>query len=303
MKPFVLGTRGSDLALAQTRFVAAALRSAHPGLVLDEKIIRTTGDQRLDVSLSAPGPLDKGLFTKELEDALLAGEIDAAVHSLKDLPVEQPAGLCLAAILEREDPSDVLVSRFQGGLEALPEGSVVATGSLRRRCFIQWRRPGLILAEIRGNVPTRLRKLAASTDLSAIVLAAAGLRRLQAAGVSLPVEALHVTPLPFMLPAPGQGAVAVECRQGDGSIRSLLASIHDAPTAASVDAEREVLSGLGGGCHMPLGARASVRNDELSLSAVWFPEGSAPREARVSGPATAAHQIAQRVVAQLSARP
>ncbi|HVE15565.1 MAG TPA: hydroxymethylbilane synthase, partial [Chthoniobacterales bacterium] len=177
MKPFILGTRGSDLALAQTRLVAARLRTAHPGLTVEEKIIRTTGDARLDVSLSAPGTLDKGLFTKELEEALLREEIDAAVHSLKDLPVEEPPGLTLGSILEREDPEDVLISKLGGGIEALPHRAIVATSSLRRKCFLLWKQPELEIRDIRGNVPTRIHKLIDSAETSALVLAGAGLRR------------------------------------------------------------------------------------------------------------------------------
>ena len=300
MKPLVLGTRGSDLALAQTRLVASRLRAAHPGLAVEEKIIRTTGDARLDVSLSEPGPLDKGLFTKDHEDALLRGEIDAAVHSLKDLPTEQPAGLALGAILEREDPSDVLVSKLGGGIAALPEGAEAATSSLRRKRFLQWQRPDLRVLDIRGNVPTRIRKLAESGSLAALVLADAGLRRLRTAGVELALDGLHVSQLDFMLPAPGQGAIAVECRIGEEA--AALAAIHHAETAACVHAERAVLAGLGGGCHLPLGARAQVLGEILSLRAAWFGEGSAePRTADSSGPAADWAATAAAAISQLRA--
>jgi len=271
VKTLILGTRGSDLALAQTRQVAALLRAAHPGLTVEERIIRTTGDARLDVSLSAPGSLDKGLFTKELEEALLRGEIDAAVHSLKDLPVESPAGLQLGAILERENPDDLLVSRHPGGIAVLPKNARVGTSSLRRKCFLEWKRPDLEIVEIRGNVPTRIRKLAEADALDAIVIAGAGVRRLQAAGVPLALESLFVTALDFMLPAPGQGAIALECRFADVVIQDLLAAIHDPATATCVNAERAVLAGLGGGCHLPLGARAQIGPDAtITLRATWF---------------------------------
>lgn len=302
MKSFILGTRGSDLALAQTRLVATRLRAAHPGLAVDEKIIRTTGDARLDISLSEPGALDKGLFTKELEDALLRGGIDAAVHSLKDLPVDEPAGLTLGAILEREDPADVLVSKFEGGIDALPHGAVVATSSLRRKCFLLWKRPDLEVHDIRGNVPTRIRKLIESGSLSALVLASAGLRRLQAAGVALSLDDLYVSPLDFMLPAPGQGAIAVECRADDASALDALAALHHAGTAACVDAERAVLAGLGGGCHLPLGARAVVESEALFLRAVWFGRPDAGlRTAEFRGPVAVWREAAAAVVAQLTA--
>jgi hydroxymethylbilane synthase len=300
MNRLILGTRGSDLALAQTRLVAARLKAAHPTADFEEKIIRTTGDERLDVSLSAPGALDKGLFTKELEEALLRHEIDVAVHSLKDLPVEQPAGLAVGAIPTREDSSDVLVSLLPGGLDALPPGARVATSSLRRRSFLLARRPDLVAEEIRGNVPTRIRKLTESRSLSALVLAAAGLRRLQAAGVPLALDGLHVTPLDFMLPAPGQGAIAIECRANDAPTRALLSAIHDDAAAVCAQAERAVLAGLGGGCHMPLGARATITAGILHLRAVWFP--TSPHASRsAESQASPAHwrEAAQAVVAQL----
>ncbi len=301
MKPILLGTRGSDLALAQTRFVAARLREAHPGLAVEERIIRTTGDVRLDVSLSNPGALDKGLFTKELEEALRRGEIDAAVHSLKDLPTEHSPGLTLGAILEREDPADVLVSRFSGGFDALPAGARVATGSLRRKCFLGSRRPDLQTMEIRGNVPTRLRRLGERDDLAAIVLAAAGLRRLEAAGCPLARDGFEITPLPFMLPAPGQGAIAIECRADDPAVGATLTAVHHALTAAGVSAERRVLSGLGGGCHSPLGVRAIMRAEgAMTLTAAWFADDEfTPRFAEAHGSADGWAPLADRVTQEL----
>jgi porphobilinogen deaminase len=270
MKPFVLGTRGSDLALAQTRHVAAQLRATDSAPAIEERVIRTSGDDRLDVSLGAPGPLDKGLFTKELEDALLAGRIDAAVHSLKDLPVDQPPGVCLGAILERENPADVLISKYPGGLDALDDGMTVATSSVRRQRFLQWHRPGLRVVGIRGNVPTRIRKLLDSEEIAAIVLAGAGLRRLEAIGCELHLDRCHLSVLDFMLPAPGQGAIAVECRTEDDAALSLLAEIDHIDTATCVAAERAVLGGLGGGCHLPLGARGTITDCQLHLQAAWF---------------------------------
>lgn len=283
MKTFLLGTRGSDLALAQTRTVAKLLRAAHPDLQPEERIIRTTGDVRLDVPLSAPGTLDKGLFTRELEDALLRGEIDAAVHSLKDMPTVQPDGLVLSAFLPRECPDDLLLSKVTGGLDALPAGAWVATSSLRRKLFLQWQRPDLEVVEIRGNVPTRIRKLATSSDLSALVLADAGIRRLEAAGCELDLGQLHLSRLPFMLPAPGQGAITVECRIDDTGTREILQPLNDEPTAICVGAERAVLSGLGGGCHLPLGTRATLSDQRIRLEAAWFrTPGSEPVIADVS---------------------
>jgi len=280
-----IGTRGSDLALAQTRMVAGLLAVAHPALELQEQIIRTTGDVRLDVVLSNPGPLDKGLFTKELERALIDGTIDAAVHSLKDLPTENPEGLAIGAILEREEDDDLLVSKFPGGLAGLPDRATVATGSLRRKCFLQWKRPDLQIIEIRGNVPTRISKLCDHEQMDALVLASAGLRRLTAAGCLLALDGLHQSVLDFMLPAPGQGAVAVQCRSSDDATLSALAKLHHLATAVSVTAERAVLSGLGGGCHMPLGVRALVEEGNIKIDAAWFESGTGlPRVASGSSP-------------------
>ncbi len=267
MKTLILGTRGSDLALVQTRDVAARLGIAHPGLVLEEKIIKTTGDKRLDVSLSAPGSLEKGLFTKELEEALLGGSVHAAVHSLKDLPTEQPPGLIVGAILERADLSDTLASKHAGGWQGLPPEAVVATSSLRRKNQLLLLRPDLKVVEIRGNVPTRLRKVLDDPALDALVVASAALARL---GGDIVPEGLQTTTIEEMLPAPGQGAVAVECREDDKETRAVLAAIHHEPTALCVRAERELLHKLGGGCHMPLGARAVIEDGKLRLLAGLF---------------------------------
>ena len=267
MKKMILGTRGSDLALVQTRDVAARLGRAHPSLALEEKIIKTTGDKRLDVSLSAPGSLEKGLFTKELEEALLNGSVHAAVHSLKDLPTEQPPGLVLGAILERADVSDALASKHEGGWKGLPHEATVATSSLRRKNQLLLLRPDLKIVEIRGNVPTRLRKVLESPALDALVVASAALARL---GATVVPDGLLVTVIEEMLPSPGQGAVAVECREEDAATRDLLAAIHHEPTALCVRAERELLHSLGGGCHLPLGTRAVIEDGTLRLLAGLF---------------------------------
>ena len=267
MKPLLLGTRGSDLALVQTRDVAQRLRNAHPGLQVDERIIKTTGDKRLDVSLSAPGSLDKGLFTKELEEALLCREVHAAVHSLKDLPTEQPAGLVLGAVLKRANPGDCLASKHEGGWRGLPDGAVVATSSLRRKNQLLLLRPDLRIVEIRGNVPTRLRKVLESPETDALVLACAALERL---GTDIVPAGLTLSDIREMLPAPGQGAVAVECRADDAETLRLLAAIHHEETARCVAAERDLLASLGGGCHMPLGTRAEIVDGEVRLLAGLF---------------------------------
>ena len=273
MSRLLLGTRGSDLALAQTRIVAEKLRGAHPGLDLETRIIKTTGDQRLDVSLSAPGMLEKGLFTKELAEALFAGEIDAAVHSLKDLPTAQPPGLILAAILERADSSDVLIAKVAGGWKALPPGATVATSSPRRKAQLLHLRPDLQVVEIRGNVPTRLRKLAEDPAMDGLLLAKAGLDRL---GHHVIPAGLHWTAVREILPAPGQGAIAIECRENDPATRTVLQPLHHEETARCVTAERDLLHALGGGCSLAFGALARMENGKIHLQT--FPEN--PRDLR-----------------------
>jgi len=255
-----LGTRGSDLALAQTQIVADKLRTAHARLVIDIKVIKTTGDKRLDLSLS--GSPERGLFTKELEEALIAGEIDAAVHSLKDLPTDQPDDLVFGAILERADSSDVLVSKQPGGLAGLPIGAAVATSSPRRKVQILLLREDLRIVEIRGNVPTRLRKLATDPSLQGLLLAKAGLDRL---GRRFVPPGLHIAVVEQILPAPGQGAIAVECRKSDSVSAELLRAIHDETTALCVAAERDFLRAQGGGCHVAIAARAVIENGRLIL--------------------------------------
>ena len=302
-KPLILGTRGSDLALAQSNMVRNELLAAHPGLVVELKIITTTGDARTAMPLHEPTAEGAGLFTKQLEEALLSGEIDLAVHSLKDLPVETPAGLVLAAILSRAPVDDLLISRHAGGLEKLPAGAVVGTSSPRRALLLHRHRPDLKLVPIRGNVPTRLSKVASSGDYDATLLAAAGLRRL---GHDLSTGVLEVEGLPlsfetlgWMLPAPGQGAIAVETRVGDRSVE-LLRSLHDDVTARCVEAERLVLKHLGGGCHLALGALATEAHGAISLKAVFIPTPEGPTlsaEASASTPAEAARLVADQLLA------
>jgi len=258
----ILGTRGSDLALTQTRMVEALLKAAHPDLTVEILIIKTTGDKRLDISLAQPGMLDKGLFTKELEEALSRGEIHAAVHSLKDLPTELPEGFSVGAILERADPADLLITKQPGGLAALKSGAVVATSSPRRQVQLLHLRSDLQVVEIRGNVPTRLRKLAENPELDGLILAKAGLDRL---GHHIIPEGLEISVLTEMLPAPGQGAIGIECRTDDIETQRWLAAIHHEDTARCVNAERDLLRSLGGGCSLPFGALATIMNGELIL--------------------------------------
>ncbi len=297
-----LATRGSDLALAQTRGVARLLREAHPGLEVHEEIFRTAGDINLEADLATAGALDKGLFTKELERALLDGRADAAVHSLKDLPVDLPDGLALGAILPRADTADVLVGTAPGGLDGLAPGAKVGTGSPRRRAMLLAARPDLAAAPIRGNVPTRLAKLAAG-EFDAIILAAAGLARLghPSRGVLLlDGREFHVCGLDGFLPAPGQGAIAVEMRSDDAHTAGLIRPLHDAATADAVRAERAVLAALGGGCHMALGACANVEGDTLKLEAVVFDAtGLPPKYAASTGRRDEPESLGRAVAAKL----
>ena len=286
MADFILATRGSELARRQTQLVIAELDVAWPGLRFREEIVRTTGDLHPAADLTALG--GSGVFTKELERALIEGRADAAVHSLKDLPVELPGGLVLGAILRRADPDDVLVSRHPGGVEGLPSGARIGTGSPRRHAMMRALRDDVPVVPIRGNVPTRLAKTAGG-DYDAVIVAAAGLQRLglvTGGPMKVAGEDLYVVRLPTFLPAPGQGAIAVEIRADDVRAVDLLAPLDDAETAVAVRAERAVLRALGGGCHLALGARGKARRGLLQLEAVLFDApDSAPKHAMLEGSA------------------
>jgi hydroxymethylbilane synthase len=249
-----VGTRGSPLALAQSELVLEALRAGHPTLAVERVVIQTEGDRRRRASLLDLG--GQGIFTRELEVALLDGEIDVAVHSLKDLPSTLPEGLLLAATPPREDPHDVLVTREGAPLSKLPAGAVVGTGSPRRRAQLLAARPDLVMEDIRGNVDTRLAKLQQG-EYDAIVLAVAGLRRL--GWLERPEVASRAEVLSFdtMLPAPSQGILGLECRAGDSAVRELLATVNDAGTFAAATAERAVLRRFGSGCRLPIGVIAT----------------------------------------------
>lgn len=251
-------TRPSALARWQTRHVIKLLQAAHPGLASDEHIITTSGDRVLDRPLPEIG--GKGLFTSELEDALLSGRVHAAVHSLKDLPVEVTPGLVVAAIPVREAAQDALVTSDGRTLSDLPEGARVGTCSLRRTAQLLAHRPDLTIVPLRGNVDSRVRKVL-NGEYDAIVLAQAGLTRL-----GLQSHISEVFSLDVMLPAPGQGALAVQCRADDTETIDVLAAIHDPITAAAVEAERAFLSGLGGGCSLPVAAFAQKNNGTIILT-------------------------------------
>lgn len=253
-----LGTRGSALARWQTDHVAALLREVHPALGTEVVVFSTRGDQVLDVPLPKMG--GKGLFTAELEDALRKGEIDLAVHSLKDLPTEDPPGLMIGAIPTRAPANDVLVSRQGHSLDSLPRGAVVGSSSQRRAGQLLSVRPDLRIADIRGNVDTRVRKaLDPLGSYDAILLAQAGLERL---GHSEVIS--QILPLDVMLPAPGQGALAVQCLD-EAALRELLAPLDHLPTRCAVLAERAFLAALGGGCSVPVAAYSTVQGSELHL--------------------------------------
>ena len=279
-----IATRASELALWQSRHVAAALEAAWPGLRTELVPMTTTGDRILDRPLAAIG--GKGLFIKELEVAMLEGRADLAVHSMKDVPFELPDELGLAAILEREDPRDVLVSPGGVALADLPRGARVGTSSLRRRSQLAALRPDLQLLDLRGNVPTRLGRLAQG-DYDAIVLAAAGLKRLgllTAAGRALATGE--------MLPAVGQGAIGIECRRGDAVIERLIAPLHHGRTARCVEAERAMNARLGGSCTVPVAGHAVIDGDTLSLQGlVAAVDGAQLVRQTAHGPTDAAARI------------
>ena len=252
-----IATRKSPLALWQTEHVAARLRQSHPGLQVDLVPMSTRGDEVLDRSLAAIG--GKGLFLKELELAMQRGEADCAVHSLKDVPMELEPGFALAAILARADHADAFVSARHRDIDSLPEGACVGTSSLRRQAQLRARRPDLVLRDLRGNVNTRLAKLDAG-EYDAIVLACAGLERL---GLQARIRARMDAPQ--WLPAPAQGAIAIEHRDGDDAARALLSILDDAATRTCVEAERAMNRALHGSCHVPVAALARLDGARLHL--------------------------------------
>lgn len=286
-----IGSRGSALALWQAEHVRARLEGL--GHSVEVRVITTTGDRLQAARLESVG--GKGAFLKEIEDALLAGEVDLAVHSLKDVPTALPEGLFLCAVLERADPRDALVSADGQGLMAMPSGATVGTTSLRRQAQLRALRPDLVVADLRGNVDTRIRRLREGR-FAAILLAMAGLSRLGRLG-----EVTEVLEPEVMLPAPGQGAIALECRVGDtGMAHAALPLLHE-PTSRAVTAERALLAALQGGCNVPLGAHARLEGDSLSLRAfVARADGSAVL--RAEGRGAVAEDLGRRVADDLLRR-
>jgi len=335
-RPIIVATRGSALALAQAHAVLNQCRQTFPKLRFELKIIKTTGDKLQTASLAQSGrSLPKGLFTKELEVALLKGRADMAVHSLKDLPTELPAGLQLGAVTRRADVRDVLIYRDAGHFAALahasgpewvpgqsqlrgfppritladlPPGTVVATSSTRRQAQIRALRPDLRFAELRGNVPTRLEKLATRDAFDATILALAGLSRLnfritpegRLEGDAVPEGLLAtVLPLETMLPCVGQGAVGIEIRADDDRLRAICARLNHYNTCQAVTAERAFLRAMGGGCQSPVAAHAEVVGDQLRLRAISFLDGV--RRADATGPVQDPVALGESVAAQLKA--
>ena len=292
MKTLRIATRKSPLALWQTEHVADRLRAAHAGIDIQLVPLSTRGDEQLDRSLAAIG--GKGLFLKELEIAMQRGEADCAVHSLKDVPMELEPGFVLPAILARADHADAFVSNHFDEVAALPEGAHVGTSSLRRQAQLRGLRPDLRISDLRGNVNTRLAKLDAG-DYDAILLACAGLQRL---GFDARIRAR--LDAPAWLPAPAQGAIAIECRDDQPEIAALLAVLDDAPTRLCVGAERAMNRALHGSCHVPVAALARLEGAQLCLQGLVgdVARGGGLR-AEARGPVDAPEALGQRVAAML----
>lgn len=268
MKKLIIATRGSKLALWQSEYVKAELEKAHPGLEVELSIMMTKGDKILDVALAKIG--GKGLFTKELEEAMLRGEAHIAVHSLKDVPMEFPEGLKLGVITKREDVRDAMLSEKYATLESLPQGAVVGTTSLRRRMQLLKLRPDFVIKNLRGNVNTRIRKLKEG-EFDAIILASAGINRL-----GLSSEVTYFTPISkeVMIPASGQAALGIEivC---DAEVERLVSILNDEDAIIETRVERDFITVLQGGCQVPIGVNAQINGDSLHVKAILgLPDGS-----------------------------
>ena len=293
MRKIIIGSRGSKLALYQSNLVKSLLEQAEPGLTCEVRIIHTKGDKILDVALSKIG--DKGLFTKELERALLDGEVDLCVHSTKDMPTALPEGLAIMGMPKRANAQDAIISSTPGlTVDSLPQGARVATGSLRRVAQLLRRRPDIEACEIRGNVDSRVKRVL-DGEFEAGILAAAGVERLglqDAVSGNIPTDVL--------IPAAGQGAIAIEARQNDAEIAVLLEKITDRDTLRAVTAERFVLGALEGGCQVPMGIHAEIDGDVMDLCAfVASLDGTKYVEARAKGDANDPKGLGQVVVADL----
>ena len=299
----VLGTRGSELARTQAHLVEKALQTVRRDVIIEMKIIATKGDKTKVVDLLAGR---KGLFTAEIERALLSGDVDVAVHSAKDLPSETSPGAEIAAVLPRGSVDDVIVSKFRGGLEGLPEGAMIGTGSVRRKYQLRWKRPDLKIVDVRGNVPTRLRKLA-ENDWRATVLAAAGLERLGFALVhgKLVFEDqgffTEILPREGFLPAGGQGIIALQVRNDDQTAKTIVGLVNDRETLLCLRAEREFLRLLQGDCNFPVGIWATMGNGKMKLRAQIFDEElAAPRGGSIEGKFEDGERLAAQLLKQIN---
>jgi hydroxymethylbilane synthase len=295
MKRIVIGTRGSHLARWQSDWASSELQRLNPGLEVEIKVITTRGDRVLDVSLPKLGEQGKGLFTKELEDEMLAGLIDIAVHSLKDLPTEMTPGLQIAAISRREDVRDALVARKGiSSFDSLPWGAMVGTSSLRRQAQIKAYRADLVMKAVRGNVDTRVRKVEDGA-FDAVILASAGLRRLGYAD-----RITEYIDESLVLPAVGQGALAIQTRAGDETVCEIVKGLNHSETQSACSAERAMLAGLGGGCIVPIAALARLRGTDLHLKGlVASPDGAEVIRAETTGAAASPESVGRGLAEKL----
>ena len=297
-----LGTRGSELARAQTLLVEKAIQNAHPNVTVETKIIRTRGDNGEIVD---PYAGRKGMFTAEIERALVAGEIDVAVHSAKDLPSQPTQGAQIAAVLARAPTDDVLISKHSGGLASVPTGATIATGSVRRQHQLHWKRADLKVVGLRGNVPTRLRKLA-ENNWEGIVLARAGVERLSFSRTQTEIRFegtrffLEILPREIFVPAGGQGIIALQIRADDESTKALLESVNDSETLLCLYAEREFLRRLHGDCNFPVGVHATINNGKMKVWAQVFEgESPLPRQAELEGEFNDIEQLAAELLREI----
>ena len=297
-----LGTRGSDLARAQSLLVEKAIQNAHPNVTVETKIIGTRGDNGTVID---PNAGRKGIFTAEIERALLAGEINVAVHSAKDLPSQTTPGAQIAAVLARAPTDDVLISKHPGGLASVPTGATIATGSVRRQRQLHWKRADLKIVDLRGNVPTRLRKLA-ENSWEGIVLARAGVERLSFSRTQTEIRFegtrffLEILPREIFVPAGGQGIIALQIRADDGSTKALLESVNDSETLLCLYAEREFLRRLHGDCNFPVGVHATINNGKMKVCAQVFEgESPLPRQAELEGEFNDIEQLAAELLREI----
>jgi len=283
-----VGTRGSKLALTQTNYVVEALKKAAPETEAEICVIKTSGDIMQDVSLAQIG--GQGVFVKEIEEALLAGSIDLAVHSMKDVPGETPEGLTFAALMPREDARDVLVSRGNVKMEFMPKGAKIGTGSLRRAAQIKAMLPDVNILPLRGNIDTRLKKIE-TENLTGVILAAAGMKRM-----GYLEKITQYLPIELMLPAVGQGALGLQTRKGDTELAELCGKLNHPQTFAEVSAERAYLRALGGGCRLPIAAYGLLEGKRLTLEGlIAAPNGSEVIRDKVWGEIGAAEELGKRL--------